>query len=484
MAFSTHWATHRSARLTAGGLLVVAASILPSAESAAQARPSETVLGYLCQFPSGSQAVTVVVSGTFADEATPGEPVETGDVTVGLDLPPEVTRTLEQAGATEVSARAHLSVVYAAGTDSAEADWSGLTAPAQDITGEEDVSLVAGGPVPTATFGSPGTATVTASDLSFRLDPSKPDGTPAVPSGIDVSCAVQGGQNAVLASLTVSGPTTDETGPPPSAEPDPDDLFPEEPRSEPTEEAPREPARTQADEGPEPCPSPPFGLNIPADTYATGYTNVKKLGGAALLGPAHTNVTMMTSYVNDNCLNTVQVGSTAEFGHEGKRQLPPAQGTFLTFGFMPTTATIVLEQVGPTAAIDSVALNDLEKYPSYPEYTTISATFALRVKDVQVNGVALDVGPDCHTAQPIKQVLHAYGTTYPAEGYTVQRGGTMDGTTYIPPFEGCGVGEDLDPLLTASISGGGNYIKMTQAPLCLPSNPESPCPPEKPRPER
>jgi hypothetical protein len=50
--------------------------------------------------------------------------------------------------------------------------------------------------------------------------------------------------------------------------------------------------------------------------------------------------------------------------------------------------------------------------------------------------------------------------------YTVNTGGPLTGTTTIPPFSGCGVGEDLDPLLNASISGPDNFMKLTQGVPC------------------
>jgi hypothetical protein len=61
----------------------------------------------------------------------------------------------------------------------------------------------------------------------------------------------------------------------------------------------------------------------------------------------------------------------------------------------------------------------------------------------------------------------------------VNTGGFLSGTATIPPFHGCGSGENLDPLFTASLSGPGNYIRVTQGPICdttSPFEPGSPCP--------
>ncbi|WYB33028.1 hypothetical protein V6574_31475 [Streptomyces sp. SM1P] len=84
-----------------------------------------------------------------------------------------------------------------------------------------------------------------------------------------------------------------------------------------------------------------------AETYAAGYANAAKLDGAAALGPAFMKVVLNKRYINDSCASTVDVSSEVNFDYEGKRQLPPTKATFLSYGFMPTTATMTLEQVGP-----------------------------------------------------------------------------------------------------------------------------------------
>lgn len=91
---------------------------------------------------------------------------------------------------------------------------------------------------------------------------------------------------------------------------------------------------------------------------------------------------------------------------------------------------------------------------------------SLRIYDVRVNGVPLDVGPNCRTSSPLDVQMKG---TKPE--YTVNDGGILRGTFKIPPFTGCGVGEDLDSLFTASISGPDtppyNYIKLVQGRPCI-----------------
>lgn len=490
MAVNARWTARHSSRFAAGGLLIVAATFLPGAESAADGRGTEVPLGYDCAFPSGPRALTVTVSGQFPEQGTVGRPVEPRSVSLGIDLPRPVLEDLADLEAASVSALADLAVLHTSAKRSVTADWSGLAAPGQDIAGRDNVALEASGPVPTATFGSPGTATLSAADLTLTLSPLKADGSPAAPAGIEVPCHLAAGVDGTLASVAISGPGSDESGPgaepgdgpgagqPGAESPSVEDALPREQREK-LDDARRQAA---AADDVEPCPFPPIHLPTPADAYVAGYNNVKKLDAAMLLGPAHMNITLMESYIPDPCTSTFRVLSEADFDYEGRRQLPPADGTFLTFGFMPTTATVELVQVGPPALIDSLSYTG---DPSMPEYTTVTVDLDLRVRGLSVNGVPLDVGPDCHTVKPIKQTLNAYGTGNPPWGYTVNRGGVLQGDAYIPAFTGCGADEDVSRLLTASISGGGNYIKMTQAPLCVLTNPDSPdCPAKKPVPER
>lgn len=483
MASNVRWTTRQPARIAAGGLLVVAATFLPGADSVADAPRAEISLDYNCRSPQGSYAISAVVAGRFPAGGAVGRPVESRDVTVRVDLPKAALDELAGLDATAVSAVVQLKVLHAMSKKSVIADWSGLRAPAQDIAGQDSLALEAAGAVPTATFGSPGTATLSASDLTLALSPLKEDGSAAVPDVVEVACRPVDGADSTLASFTIDGPVPEKPVEPTPDLPDLPDLAGKLPPSqrEKLNDA-RRAARAEGDPDPEPCPFPPISIPTPAETYVAGFTNVKKLKSAALLGPAHLNVILMKTYTADPCTDTFTVLSEAEFDYEGRRQMPPAQGTFLTYGFMPTTATMVMTQVGPPALIKSVSHNS---DPRIPEDTTVTAEFQLTISNVRVNGEPLDVGSNCRTVKPIKQTLYAFGTGNPPSGYTVNRGGTMSGETDIPAFTGCGVDEDVSPVLTASISGSGNYIKMTQSPLCVGSNPDSPdCPPKKPVPER
>lgn len=483
-----HWAV--------GGALVVATALVPSAESAAAEQKSEVALRYACPFPSGPEEVDVAVSAVLPTSVRTGEEIRPDQVSVDVTLPPTALARFRGLDTGTLSAVARLTVRNTVGDRSADASWQELTAPPVPLPDEGQLALTATGDVPTVAFGSPGRATLAPDALALSLSSRTADGEPTEPPGLDVACEPVPGQEPELAAITVRG-DTDPTAPAPR--PGESDSAPEPKPTRPDEGLPPtarekidaltdERLEALADEDPGSCPIeiPPEWVMTTAETYAAGYANAAKLDGAAALGPAFMKVVLNKRYINDSCASTVDVSSEVNFDYEGRRQLPPTKATFLSYGFMPTTATMTLEQVGPPAAIHTHTVTNT---PTYPEETTVTAQLVMRLSDVKVNGVPLDVGPDCRTERPFEQVLRGYGQSYPPAGYLVAFGGSLTGYAHIPPFEGCGVGEDLDPIFTSAISSPGkkadNYTKMTQAPLCVATNPEGPdCPPRVPDPER
>ncbi|MGV9518713.1 DUF6801 domain-containing protein [Streptomyces griseus] len=483
-----HWAV--------GGALVVATALVPSAVSAAAEQKSEVALRYACPFPSGPEEVDVVVSAVLPTSARTGEEIRPDQVAVDVTLPPTALARFRDLDTGTLSAVARLTVRNTVGDRSADASWQDLTAPPVPLPDEGELALTATGDVPTVAFGSPGRATLAPEGLTLALSSRTADGEPTEPPGLDVACEPVPGQEPELAAITIRGdtdptapaPRPGESGPAPEPEPTrPDEGLPPTAREK-IDALTDKRREALADEDPGSCPIeiPPEWVMTTAETYAAGYANAAKLDGAAALGPAFMKVVLNKRYINDSCASTVDVSSEVNFDYEGRRQLPPTKATFLSYGFMPTTATMTLEQVGPPAAIHTHTVTNT---PTYPEETTVTAQLVMRLSDVKVNGVPLDVGPDCRTERPFEQVLRGYGQSYPPAGYLVAFGGTLTGYAHIPPFEGCGVGEDLDPIFTSAISSPGkkadNYTKMTQAPLCVATNPEGPdCPPRVPDPER
>lgn len=228
------------------------------------------------------------------------------------------------------------------------------------------------------------------------------------------------------------------------------------------------------------------GNGVPTCAYITGFSDVAKLIGAALLQfraplkPALVNVDFAERF--KAVPGTVTEHSTGELFFRGRHELPAVNATFLTFGFVPVRATIHLTELG---TITIVSVSGVAA-PPFPITVTATSKVLLRVSNVRVNGVPLHVGPGCRPAAPLRLVLVAHGeNTNPPVGYTVPTGGALQGKVTIPPFIDCGVTQNLDPLLTGTISGRGNFVKLTQGKLCGPSQRQNfICPPPVPRPQR
>ncbi|WP_327091281.1 hypothetical protein OIE66_11750 [Nonomuraea sp. NBC_01738] len=152
-------------------------------------------------------------------------------------------------------------------------------------------------------------------------------------------------------------------------------------------------------------------------------------------------------------------------------------GTFLSFGFVPITTTVELTPIG----IANAHLVDVARAAGGEDLVAVvNAKIKLRVLKASANGQPLNVGANCTTSKPLLLQLRGGETYNPPYLDNILTGGTLRGLVEIPPFTGCGVGENLSRLLTASVSGKGNEIQIVQGPLCGTLNDQgtSLCPPE------
>jgi hypothetical protein len=169
---------------------------------------------------------------------------------------------------------------------------------------------------------------------------------------------------------------------------------------------------------------------------------------------------------------------TEQFGYV-LSDAQPISATVLAFGFMPTRATSQAIQVRPPKGLEgepktgNLRLSGLFNVNRPPNAGETSELFArayiqLRAGDASVNGVPLKLGDDCKSETTLFDAYSYMGD--PNMGFV----NATDGQTLqvrdlnIPAFSGCGVGEDLSPLLTASISGGANYGRLDAGRWCNP----------------
>lgn len=330
--------------------------------------------------------------------------------------------------------------------------------------------LTASGAVPAVKVGKPGPVIFTLGQLALELKPRKADGSATSPDALAVPCTLNPGQNSTLATVFAS---PDGTGPGRQGRPEGGDLRrgPSPERSLAATDIPADCEEIGEDIG------DPFALTMCA--YMTGYSNVKKLNSAMLFPYAIINIAG-TGYYDCSPPGKIRfcIPFKARLNSGGKTGFPTAKSTFLTYGFMPTTATVEVTQATPFMDILVELDFILDDEDGDSSLVTATAKFNMRVHDAKINGAPLDVGPNCGLARPMEAKL-----TATAAEYGPDRGGPLAGEAEIPPFTGCGVDEDLDPIFTASISGPGNFVKMTQGNACTMQSGFG-CPPEKPIPLR
>jgi len=458
-----------------GALVLVVGVLAGTAGIAAGAPGTGTTtasvdLTYRCQFPadsfpSGSDAVSVVVAATFPAAAIVGQKIQPTAARITATLPQAAVTGLRRLGATTVGGTGALSTLVTEQGRSATAQWLAQTSTAVPLPATGSVRLAEPATAVAAIAGSSGTVMISTGGLVLNLTPRRADGTATSPSTVRVTCSPS--PSARLAAIPVAAAS-------PSASPS---ASSSSPPPQPKAKFPKGCGKIKV-----------IGTGTPTCGYITGYSDVAKLNGAALLQPKRpakpglVNLDFAESHHFNKGKTKLIVRSTAELYYKGRHELPPVQATFLTFRFVPVTATLHLIELTP---IKIVSVSGITGLP-FPITVRAATKILVRVTDVTVNGVPLNVGTRCRTASPLNLALIGKGkNTIPPQGYTVPTGGPLAGTITIPPFVDCGVSENLDPLLTGSISGPGNFVKMTQGKLCGPSQPANwTCPPPPPKPLR
>jgi hypothetical protein len=230
---------------------------------------------------------------------------------------------------------------------------------------------------------------------------------------------------------------------------------------------------------------PPITGGTDAGAYTIGTATVRKAKTRVTLP-----LTLLRAYANEisHITKGILYSKTPSWAvtHAGPHPrfgtFPVAHSAVLGFGAIPITADLHLTQLvkaGRIVPINVFSKNQADfPFKKYP--THVRGKVEVRIADVKVDRVALNVGPNCHSAVPMR--LRLTGTD---PSYNLFAGGPLYGTLTIPQFTGCGTGgDDLDPLLNGMISGPGNAIVLRQGVLAV-WNPNQPhdcggCHPPKP----
>jgi hypothetical protein len=481
--------------LAVSGLAASVASASGSHPTAARA--AAVSLTYRCRFPAAAYPVTVGATASVPAATKTGKPIQPTGVTLTMALSPAAVSALAGLHAPTVSVATRLTVSASEGPSGTSVVWPGTIKRPVHRPAHGGLTLTTAGAVPPVTASSPGEVLLTAAGLSVSFTagkaaapapgPARPTapaaGTAEVPAQatpgaggratvpspsanthrpLQVTCALAPGQRAALGAVLVTGKAHRAA---PRHAGTPVGKCPKLP-----------PGGLKLNPRFPPPPHPKLTIDVHAPSqgcaFATGYADVRKLKGATLLTPVITNVdqTINTKANTTEKVNFLELDNAAVLDFHGLHQFPPSPATFLTFGFVPTTATLdLIEQgtinifvVGP--AIPGAPCHPNKFRSCHNVATAYSRLVALIAPgSVKVNGVPLDVGSHCETP-PFDVILTGSDATNPP--YSIQFGGPLTGMATIPHFKNCGAAENLDPIFNAAISGPRNFTILTQGPLC------------------
>jgi hypothetical protein len=439
--------SRRRARIAVPVIVTAGAALLGGVVAPLPARaqadqPVDVTLAYTCTPPDApGLPVTLALRAGFPLEAVVGDAVLPTDPVLSLSAPPAAFTALTDAGAVRVTAvvSTDMRVDHPSGptTDT----WSAFVDPAVEVPAEGDWVLEAPASVPFTFMNEAGAVLFTPGALTVSVTGYTAEGAVTEPPTADLTCTPD--QETTIAIIVVSG----------GEEPPPPDI----------------PQECHEFEGVNPEYFNWFC------SYMGGYANVAKLNASVLQPAGMQNIA--TTQFSFECAEgpgilCFRARTMPDF--EGEPQLPPAPGSFWAFGFVPVTGTLRITQPEPS---DIYAWSTFDIPPT--GLTTIKVKLSARIEDTTVNGVPLDVGENCRTAVPIDATF-----TGNYENYSITDGGVLTGTITIPPFSGCGVDEDLDPIVTGLVSGPGNFVKLTQGNVCYFLNGTGFCPPDKPEIQR
>ncbi|EQD84479.1 DUF6801 domain-containing protein [Saccharopolyspora erythraea] len=398
-------------RAAALGLAAGVSAAGLSGVTAVAGTASRTTAG-TCGFAHGTESVSGEVSAGFPESAAAGTAIRPDGLSVSLVLPASGVERLRAHGVTAVGGTVGVRIAVRRGDAGRDVSTVPVPVAATPLPASGELRLAVRPEFPAVAVDGPGEVVFELHGVTAVLNPQGQDS--------DVVCAPVPGEPAVLAAVRVAGAAG------PGADPDPP-----------------------------PVPAAPAGLPV-SYWIEDSVTRIAKLGSEMSIGRGRFEA---------------RTSLQKPYPVTGEVRLPSAQGYFVTFGFAPVTSTVEMVQGGETVGnlkgitfVNGDIVGEVD--------TTIQVV--VRLHDVRVDGVALDVGPDCRTAAPAairvqgKLVFRNNPNGVPPTPFT---------TAYeIPPFTGCGVAEDLDPLLTGLISGPGNGLSGKLVLRCF--NNQN-CPPEE-----
>lgn len=449
------------------GLALAVLAIPAPAAGQPEATHVDVQVGYRCELASGPVRVDLRVTAELPPSVAVNEPLTPSSVALSLSVPPP---GLPSAASVTATARLDTAITQ---RDTANATWSGALSEPVPVTDPLVLDIPVDAPPPVV-FAAPGDAVLTTAALTVTFTGYQADGNVTDPPSTTLTCAPAPGEQARLAVVGVAGATGQPPGeerPPPGAVV----VGPEQRREQPDVGA-MGPELVPVDCAPIDPPTVPNTTpsSVKYCAFMTGFAGVAKLDSSvvqphALVNVAQTNVQLRCKGLMIHCQFANILPNIG-----GEPKMSAMDGAFHAFGFVPIEAKMELTAIGLTFADIT-----LDTRPGNPDsLAIITGDYSVRVYDATVNGVPLDLGPNCRTERPLD--IRLLGRP----PYTLTEGGVLNAVVEIPAFDGCGVTEDLDLLMSELVSGPDNPVRLTQGNLCpLATGPPRFCPPSKPDPQ-
>lgn len=446
------------------GMMCTAFSTASSADPTTPAgapeppKPVTVSLKNDCEFPvGGKQVITSDLTARLPKTATVGQPVDIEQVKVRFAIPEAMVKALRDSGIATIEGFAYINV----GTEDKQAVQVTVAIPKTalpdtgDLTVEQDAQTVPSAPVTKA-----GNMTFTVQPLTTLFVPRNAAGEAQNADAKQVNCTLEDGQDGKLGVVTVVPATTntpsasatpsEETGPSTAQAPGQD------PKAGPGKKIPRKNKVRRLDDpnGSSPCATdPPPDASGPWTYYRiTGKVIIKKVQGTVTLGPGFMGAHAVVWNIGDGVLcNTLQATLS----------LPQTMGNFIAFNFLPTGSAITITQPQPAHGV----LDELGPGVLDADATTVMSVDAATVNGLVnlvgtpgkthpvTTGTVLDVGPNCKAVVNIhltSELDKWQALKLDDDGNRIDSG-DIDAKFGIREFTGCGVTEDLNPLLKGLI---------------------------------
>ncbi|GAB3575516.1 hypothetical protein GCM10027445_38110 [Amycolatopsis endophytica] len=350
-----------------------------------------------CQ-AGGSVGVPVSFRATFGETVAQGANVPVTDAAVTFVVPPDAVDALRDSGGATVDASAAVELSVAQPRGTQKLTVTGLSTSEIPLPADGELRITLPGHVPPIVAGA-GPVTVSLTSLAPRLV------VHGETLNADLGCTTDPAANGELAQVRVSAPTA---SPVPSV-----------------------PDATEIAAAVEDTPL------LTAKFLVDGTSRIAKMGSDLVLQQGTFDAGLFTGDVP----NTIRI--------EGDLNLPKSESYFVAFRFMPVTSDVRLPQAEKATGTADISGG------LFTPTIDMTVRVNLLVSNVKQDGVPLAVGENCRTVSPL--VIPMKGQTSLVPGSQ----STIESSYEIPPFTGCGVTEDLDPLLTGLISGPGNTMRTT-----------------------